>query len=69
MEEIRRGLAKDIELLNTTIKILTHVDHLLKEIDENFFMHDDVLKEKLRLIDCFLDDSINILKIINGSPP
>ena len=68
MEEIRRGLAKNIELLNTAIKILTHVDCLLKEIDENFFMHDDVLKEKLRLIDYFLDDSINIMKIINGPP-
>ena len=31
-------------------------------------MHDDVLKEKLRLIDYFLDDSINIMKIIKGPP-
>ena len=65
MEEIRKGLAKNIELLNTTTKILMSVDHLLKEIDQNFFIRDDVLKEKLRIIDRLLAESINILKIIN----
>ena len=65
MEEIRKGLAKNIELLNTTTKTLMSVDCLLKEIDQNFFMCDDVLKEKLRIIDRLLAESINILKIIN----
>ena len=65
MEEIRKGLAKNIELLNTATKILMNVDSLLKEIDQNFFMHGDVLKEKLRIIDSLLEDSINILKKIN----
>ena len=65
MEEIRKGLAKNFELLNTTTKILMSVDHLLKEIDQNFFIRDDVLKEKLRIIDRLLAESINILKIIN----
>ena len=32
--------------------LIFNADQLLKEIDQNFFMHDDVLKEKLRLIDC-----------------
>ena len=40
------------------------VDCLLKEIDQNLFIRDDVLKEKLRIIDRLLAESINILRII-----
>ena len=67
MEEIRNNLAKNIELLNIASKILVNVDHLLKEIDQNFFMPDDILKNKLRIIDYLLDNSIRILKRITGS--
>ena len=67
MEEIRNNLAKNIELLNIASKILMNVDHLLKEIDQNFFMPDDIFKKKLRIIDYLLDGSISILKRITGS--
>ena len=67
MDEIINVLAKNIELLDITQVILLNATKLLKETDENFFMFDENLKVKIRIIDHLLNDSINLLKKVIGS--
>lgn len=66
MDGIIKEISKHIDSLNVTTIVLSQAINVLKEVDQDFFMSNEKLRDKLAIVDSLLNESIDLLKKIIG---